>query len=305
MGSVKGRKGERTEQTSRQSDQSARGSAGRRPMGGARGGARACPGVFGFVLLGGGRDGGEESLVLVFFFFPPPRCCFFWRGRRRWGGRGGGGRGRFSQLLRLFASWGSCFPGGRSRPRHREERGLSAARRRLGGECGTGPPPLIPPQLPPRDSRAALPALPTLAPPLRGLWRRAAVPRGGGGTGGPGWREGPRAAAAVAAQGRCPGGGGGGAGAAPGPCRVPVPGHSRASAAPSPPHVRLRPRCPPRAPRRAPGKNRRITQAEREVERRKDSEEPLVWMGGKKKKKSAVVWGQSRGCVGTAANRAG
>lgn len=106
MGSVKGRKGERKEMTSRQNDQSARESLGHYPMGDARGGVGACPGVFGFVLLGGGRDGGEESLVLVFGFFPP-RWCFF-------GGAGGGGGDAFRSFFAF------CFPGfvfpGRAEP---------------------------------------------------------------------------------------------------------------------------------------------------------------------------------------------
>lgn len=75
-------------------------------MGDARGGVGVCPGVFGFVLLGGGRDGGEESLVLV-FGFSPPSVVFFWRGRRRGG-----------DAFRSFFAF--CFPGfvfpGRAEP---------------------------------------------------------------------------------------------------------------------------------------------------------------------------------------------
>lgn len=73
-------------------------------MGGARGGAGACPGVFGFVLLGGGRDGGKESLVLVFFISPPGGV--FLAGPAEWGGGGDAFRSFFA-----FCFLGFVFPG--------------------------------------------------------------------------------------------------------------------------------------------------------------------------------------------------
>lgn len=66
------------------------------------------------VCLGSCSSGeGETAARKVwfwFFFFSPPRWCFF--------GGAGGGWGTLFAASSPFASWGSCFPGGRSRLRH-------------------------------------------------------------------------------------------------------------------------------------------------------------------------------------------